>query len=296
MSNALGTQPGIPQSIPNPPSFPKVPSLPSLPTEIDPPSGRQPLKGNLKQSVCRWCFGGMKLPDLARHAAEIGLKSVELLDPADWPIVKAAGLTCAVANTVKSNPIQSGFNRVEHHDAIIKELEERLPLVKAAGIPNQICFSGNRGGMDDKEGLKNCAKGLKRITSLAEQLGVTIIMELLNSKRDHGDYMCDRTAWGVDLVHEVGSSRFKLLYDIYHMQIMEGDVIATITKNASAIAHYHTAGNPGRNEIDDTQELCYKGIAKAIVDSGYTGYLGQEFIPKRDAMTSLREAAIICDV
>ncbi|MEK6700744.1 MAG: TIM barrel protein [Planctomycetota bacterium] len=302
VSNALGTQPGIPSvpSIPQPPKVP-LPEIPKVPVPTDkivpvPTLTKSPLKGNIKQSVCRWCFGGMKLDELARNAAQIGLKSVELLNPDEWPVVKAHGLTCAVANSVKSNPIHSGFNRVENHDAIIKELEERLPLVKAAGIPNQICFSGNRGGMDDKEGLKNCAKGIKRITTLAEQLGVTIIMELLNSKRDHKDYMCDRTPWGVNLVHEVGSSRFKLLYDIYHMQIMEGDVIATITEHNSAIAHYHTAGNPGRNEIDDSQELCYKAIATALLKNGYTGYLGQEFIPRRDPMASLKQAAIICDV
>ncbi len=254
------------------------------------------MKGNLKQSVCRWCFGGMKLEDLATAAKGMGYQSIELLDPQDWPVVAKAGLTCAVGNMVRSNPIQKGFNRVENHDAIIKELEERLPLVKEAGIPNQICFSGNRAGLDDKEGLKNCAKGLKRITPLAEKLGVTIIMELLNSKRDHGDYQCDRTPWGVDLVNEVGSDRFKLLYDIYHMQIMEGDVIATIQKHHKAIGHYHTAGNPGRNEFDDTQELNYKGICSAIVATGFKGFLGQEFMPKRDGMTSLREAFEICDV
>jgi hydroxypyruvate isomerase len=262
------------------------------------PQGEKPraVKGNLKQSVCRWCFGGMKLEDLATAAKGMGYQSIELLDPQDWPVVAKAGLTCAVGNMVRSNPIQKGFNRVENHDAIIKELEERLPLVKEAGIPNQICFSGNRAGLDDKEGLKNCAKGLKRITPLAEKLGVTIIMELLNSKRDHGDYQCDRTPWGVDLVNEVGSDRFKLLYDIYHMQIMEGDVIATIQKHHKAIGHYHTAGNPGRNEFDDTQELNYKGICSAIVATGFKGFLGQEFMPKRDGMTSLREAFEICDV
>ena len=256
----------------------------------------RPVKGNLKQSVCRWCFGGTKLEDLAVAAKGMGYQSIELLDPSDWPVVASAGLTCAVANAVRSNPIPKGLNRVENHDAIVKELEERLPLVKAAGIPNQICFSGNRKGQDDKEGLKNCAIGLKRITPLAEKLGVTIIMELLNSKRDHGDYQCDRTPWGVDLVNEVASDRFRLLYDIYHMQIMEGDVIATIQQHHKAIGHYHTAGNPGRNEFDDTQELNYKGICAAIVATGYKGYLGQEFMPKREAMASLREAFAICDV
>ena len=265
-----------------------TPGLASSPT--------RPIKGNLKQSICRWCFGGTKLEDLAKAAKGMGYQSIELLDPSDWPVVAAAGLSCAVANAVKSNPIHQGLNRLENHDAIVKDLEERLPLVKAAGIPSQICFSGNRKGLDDKEGIKNCAIGLKRITPLAEKLGVTIIMELLNSKRDHGDYQCDRTPWGVELVNAVASDRFRLLYDIYHMQIMEGDVIATIQKHHKAIGHYHTAGNPGRNEFDDTQELNYKGICAAIVATGYKGYLGQEFMPKREAMASLREAFAICDV
>lgn len=253
------------------------------------------LKGRINHSVCRWCYGSMPLDELARNAAAIGMKSVELLNPDEWPVVKKHGLTCAVANAVKSNPIPKGFNRLENHDAIIKELEERLPMVKAEGIPNQICFSGNRAGQDDKEGLKNCAIGLKRITPLAEKLGVTIIMELLNSK-DHTDYQCDHTAWGVELVKQVGSDRFKLLYDIYHMQRMEGDVIGTIRDNIKSIAHFHTGGVPGRAEIDEAQELNYKTICKAIVELGYTGFLGQEFIPTRDAMKSLREAVMICDV
>ena len=253
-------------------------------------------KGRLKQSACRWCYGGMTLDELCAAGAGMGLKSVELLHPDEWETTKKHGLACAVANSVKSNPIPKGLNRVENHDAIVKELEERLPLVKAAGIPNQICFSGNRDGMDDKQGLKNCAIGLKRITPLAEQVGVTIIMELLNSKVDHKDYMCDRTPWGVELVKQVGSDRFRLLYDIYHMQIMEGDVIRTVTDNFQYIAHYHTGGVPGRGEIDVSQELNYAAICKAIIEKGYTGYLGQEFIPSRDAMSSLREAVVICDV
>lgn len=252
--------------------------------------------GRLKQSICRWCFGGVALDTLCVMAKEIGYESVELLNPDEWPTVKAAGLTCAVANAVKSNPIPRGFNRVERHDAIVKELEERLPLVKAAGIPNQIVFSGNRDGMSDAEGLKNCAKGLKRITPLAESLGVTIIMELLNSRVDHGDYMCDRTEWGANLVKEVGSSNFKLLYDIYHMQIMEGDVIRTITTHADHIGHYHTAGNPGRRDMDDTQELNYVGICRAIADKGFKGYLGQEFMPKADPAAALKQAFKLCTV
>jgi hydroxypyruvate isomerase len=261
------------------------------------PQAKELAKGRLKQSVCRWCFGGMKLEDLCKAASAIGIRSVELLNPDEWPVAKGLGLECAVASFVKSNPISKGFNRVEHHDAIIKELEERLPLVKEAGIPNQIVFSGNRAGMSDAEGLKNCAAGLKRIMPLADKLGVTVIMELLNSKVDHKDYMCDRTPWGVELVKQVGSPRFKLLYDIYHMQIMEGDVIRTITDHFDSIGHFHTAGVPGRHEIDGSQELNYKAICEAIVSKGYTGYLGQEFMPAHaDGMESLKEAFKICDV
>ncbi|MGQ0629313.1 MAG: hydroxypyruvate isomerase family protein [Phycisphaerales bacterium] len=260
------------------------------------PSMKPERKGNLKQSVCRWCFSGMKLADLAQAAKGMGLTSIELLNPDEWAEVRAAGLECAVASFVKSNPIGKGFNRVEHHDAIIADLEERLPLVKEAGIPAQIVFSGNRAGLSDRDGLENCARGLRRITPLAEKLGITIVMELLNSKVDHKDYQCDRTPWGAELVQKVGSPRFKLLYDIYHMQIMEGDVIRTVKEHFDAIGHFHTAGVPGRREIDATQELNYRAICGAILSKGYTGYLGQEFIPSREAMVSLREAVEICDV
>jgi len=259
------------------------------------PSGAAPLKGRLKQSVCRWCYNGMSVDELCRNAAEIGLKSVELLNPDEWDIAKKHGLTCAVASNVQSNPIPRGFNRLEHHDSIVKDLEARLPLVKAAGVPSQIVFSGNRAGQDDKEGIRNCITGLKRITPLAEQLGVTLVMELLNSK-DHADYQCDKTDYGVAIVEGVASERFKLLYDIYHMQRMEGDVIDTIRKNIKHIGHFHTGGVPGRAEIDESQELNYTTICKAILDTGYTGYLGQEFMPRKDPITSLRAAAVICDV
>ncbi len=252
--------------------------------------------GRLNHSVCQWCFGSMPLDELCKNVAAMGYKSVELLGPEHWETLKKHGLTCAVGGLVKSNPIHSGFNRIENHDAIIKELEVRLVQCRDSGIPNQIVMSGNRNGMDDLEGLKNCAKGLKRITPLAEKLGVTVVMELLNSKRDHKDYMCDHTSWGVGLVKEVGSPRFKLLYDIYHMQIMEGDVIATITENYDSIAHFHTAGVPGRREIDEKQELNYVAICKTLADKGYSGYFAQEFIPARDPMGSLKQAIEICTV
>ncbi|MBI5865626.1 MAG: TIM barrel protein [Planctomycetes bacterium] len=255
------------------------------------PGGK--LKGRLKQSVCRWCYGKMSLDDLCKTAAEIGYQSVELLGEKEWDVPKKYGLTCAVANG--PNPIPKGWNRVENHDAFVKEAERLLPLVRASGIPNMIVFSGNRDGLPDAEGAKNCIAGLKRITALAEQLGVTIVMELLNSK-DHKDYQCDHTAWGVEVVKGVGSPRFKLLYDIYHMQRMEGDVIQTIRDNFQHIAHFHTGGVPGRAEIDETQELNYRTICQAIVDAGFTGYLAQEFVPKRDPAASMRQAAAICDV
>jgi hydroxypyruvate isomerase len=203
-------------------------------------------------------------------------------------------MTCAVANGPSTIP--DGFNRVENHDRLEQELARMLPLAKAAGIPNMVVFSGNRRGMPDAEGLANCAKGLRRVTPLAERHGVTLVMELLNSRVDHGDYMCDRTPWGAELVAKVGSDRFRLLYDIYHMQIMEGDVIRTIRTHRDAIAHYHTAGNPGRNELDATQELNYRAICEAIADTGFTGFLAHEFIPKRDPVTSLREAVATCTV
>ncbi|MFO0875402.1 MAG: TIM barrel protein [Phycisphaerales bacterium] len=251
-------------------------------------------RGRLKQSVCRWCYGGMPLDELCRNAKSMGLASVELLGETEWPATKAAGLTCAVANGPTT--IQRGFNRVEHHDEFVKASERLLPLVAEAGIPAMIVFSGNRAGLSDSEGMRNCIAGLKRMAPIAERCGVTVIMELLNSKVDHKDYQCDRTPWGVEVVKGVGSPRIKLLYDIYHMQIMEGDVIRTITDHAEHIAHYHTGGVPGRREIDGAQELNYAAICTAIVDKGYTGFLGQEFIPARDPMTSLREAVAICDV
>ena len=252
------------------------------------------LKGRLKQSVCKWCYRSMSLDELSQHAAAIGLQSVELLDPPDWPVVKKHGLTCAMANG--PSKIERGWNRPQDHDKLVATSEELLPQVAEAGLPNMIVFSGNRAGLPDNEGIENCAKGLKRIMPLAGQLGVTVCMELLNSKRNHKDYQCDHTAWGVELVKRVGSHRFKLLYDIYHMQIMEGDVIATIQENIDHIAHFHTGGVPGRNEIDETQELNYRRIAQAIVDTGFSGFLAQEFIPKRDPVESLRQAALICDV
>lgn len=250
--------------------------------------------GSFRHSVCRWCYSKMPLEDLAREAKRIGLESVELLEPSEWQVVQKHGLTCAMA--MGATKINEGLNRVEHHAAQVPGMIERIGQCADAGLPNVICFSGNRAGMDDELGLKNCAAALRQIVGAAEKRKVTVCMELLNSKVDHHDYMCDHTAWGVELVKQVGSERFKLLYDIYHMQIMEGDVVRTIRENHAYIAHYHTGGVPGRHEIDDTQELNYAVIAKAIKDTGHRGYLGQEFIPARDPMTSLAKAVSICTV
>ncbi|MBI3874876.1 MAG: TIM barrel protein [Verrucomicrobia bacterium] len=257
-------------------------------------------KGRVNHSVCKWCYPKVSLEDLCVAGREFGLKSVELLNPSDFPTLKKHDLVCAMA----SNPVVDGlggiaraWNRVEHHDRLVAAYEQRIKEVADAGFTNLICFSGNREGLPDDKGIENCALGLKRIMAAAEKAKVNIVMELLNSKVNHKDYQCDHTPWGVELCKRVGSERFKLLYDIYHMQIMEGDVIATIRRSKDFIAHYHTGGVPGRNEIDDTQELNYAAIMKAIVETGYTGFVAQEFIPKRpDALASLKQGVQICDV
>ena len=236
----------------------------------------------------------MSVEALAVEAKRIGLRSIELLGPGDFETLRRHDLICAMVNGPTSIP--TGWNRLENHDRFVAAFEERLAETAAAGFPNVIAFSGNRDGMDDEQGLENCVVGLRRILPTAERLGVTICMELLNSKVNHPDYMCDHTAWGVELAKRLDSERFKLLYDIYHMQIMEGDVIRTIRDNHPYIGHYHTAGNPGRNEIDDSQELNYAAIMRAIRDTGFQGYVAQEFIPVREAMASLAEAYRICNV
>jgi hydroxypyruvate isomerase len=259
--------------------------------------GRQPEpakpRGNIKQSVCRWCYGGIPLDRLAAAAAKIGYRSVELLTLEEFEVVRARGLTCAM---LRCRSIADGLNRKENHDWIEQELRRNIAFAADNGIPNVICMAGNRRGMADDEGLRNCAAGLKRVLGLAEAKRVTVCMEGLNSKVDHKDYMYDRTGWGLRLFQKLGSPRFRLLYDIYHMQIMEGDVIRTIRSHHEAIAHYHTGGVPGRHEIDQGQELNYPAIVKAILDTGYQGYLGQEFIPVREPLASLAEGFRICDV
>ena len=254
------------------------------------------VKGRLKQSVSRWCYGKMSLDELCQHAARIGYKGIDLIEPADWPAVRKHGLVCALGSLGGVLNIEKGFNRVEHHAAINEALARGIDLAAEHGVPNIVCFSGNRAGMSDEEGLENCAKGLRQIAPHAEKKGVTLCVELLNSKVDHKDYMCDHTAWGAALVKKVGSPRVKLLYDIYHMQIMEGDVIRTIRENAPAIAHFHTGGVPGRHEIDERQELNYATVCRAIVDTGYTGFLAQEFVPTDEPLKALEASFRICDV
>jgi hydroxypyruvate isomerase len=252
------------------------------------------LKGNIRHSVCPWCYD-MPLEDLIIAAKEMGITSVELLNPDQWPLVAKHGLTCAMANAT-SLRLETGFNDVSLHAQLFKDYSLNIPKAADAGLQNVICFSGNRNGLNDAQGLENCARGLEPILKIAARHNITVCMELLNSRVDHIDYQCDHTSWGVALCEKLGSENFKLLYDIYHMQIMEGDVIATIRQNKKYIAHYHTGGVPGRHEIDTTQELYYPAIMEAIVATGYKGFVAQEFIPVKDPLTSLRAAVELCDV
>ena len=251
--------------------------------------------GRLKQSVSRWTYAKTSLDDLCKHAVRIGLKGIDLVDdPADWVVIKKYGLVPSM--TLGAAKIPDGFNRLDNHDALERQMRENIARAAEAGLPNVITFSGNRRGMPDGEGLANCVTGLNRVKKYAEEKGITINMELLNSKVNHKDYMCDHTTWGVEVCKRVDSPRVKLLYDIYHMQIMEGDIIRTIRDNYGFLGHFHTGGVPGRNEIDGTQELDYHAVAKAIADLGFQGFIAHEFIPKRDPITSLEQAFQICTV
>ena len=241
-----------------------------------------------RQSVARWCFASTPIDDLCREAKRVGLHAIDLLSEDEWSVPARHGLACAIANG--PGPIPDGWNTVANHDRLVAESERLLPKIAAAGIPQMIVFSGNRRGLSDAEGIANCVKGLRRILPLAERLGVTVTMELLNSKVDHRDYQADRTPFGVAIAEALGSSRFTLLYDIYHMQIMEGDVVRTIETYHRYIGHYHTAGVPGRHELDTTQELYYPRIAKAIADTGFTGYVAHEFLPTTAGFATLQDA------
>jgi hydroxypyruvate isomerase len=257
--------------------------------------GTTRLKGNIRHSVSQWCYNDIPLEDFAKACKEMGIESIELLGEKDWDTVKKAGLKCAVGYATDWG-IPKGFNRIANHEKLIKDFEVMIPKAAEAGVPNLICFSGNREGQNDNEGLINCARGLRKLIPAAEKYGITIIMELLNSY-GHKDYQCDKTTWGSALCEMVGSENFKLLYDIYHMQIMEGNIIETITNYHQYIGHIHTGGVPGRHELDETQELFYPAIMKALVQTGYKGFVGQEFVPsQKDKLASLLKCILICDV
>ena len=252
------------------------------------------LKGRIKHSVSRWCYGSMPIDELCREVASMGAHSVELLDEPDWHVPAKHGLVCAIANG--PGPIELGWNRAARHKTLLERSEELLPKIAAAKIPNMIVFSGNREGQEDVLGARECIMGLRKLCAMAEPHGVTILLEILNSKIDHADYQFDRMEYGLYVVKELGAPNLKILYDIYHAQIMQGDVIRTIQENIQWIGHFHTGGVPGRHEIDASQELNYPAICRAIADAGFQGFVGQEFVPTRDPMTSLREAIAICDV
>lgn len=254
-----------------------------------------PRKGRVKQSVSRWCYKNIPLDDLCTAAAQMGLKAVDLLNPDEFEVPARYGLVCSMGYA-GGGEIASAMNRVENHARIEEGFRKYIPLAAKAGVPNVITFSGLRGGMSDDDGAKNTIIGLNRVKKIAEDHGVTICMELLNSKVDHKDYMCDHTAWGVRVVEEVNSLRVKLLYDIYHMQIMEGDLIRTIQQNIQWLAHFHTGGVPGRQELDNTQEVQWDGVMRGIVAANFQGYVAHEFVPTRDPLTSLRQAVDLCDV
>jgi len=257
---------------------------------------RKKLKGNINHSACRWCYSSIPMEEFCQGAKDIGLKGIDLVGPKDWDMLKKYDLVSTMCNGAEINLVD-GFNDPKFHAKLISNYTEMIPLVAKAGYKNLICFSGNRRGKDDETGLKNCTDGLKQLVGLAEKHGVTLVMELLNSKVNHKDYQCDLSNWGVELCKRVGSENFKLLYDIYHMQIDEGDVISTIKSKHQYFAHYHTGGVPGRNEINETQELYYPAIMKAIKETGFTGFVAQEFIPTwPDKLAALKQAVGICDI
>ena len=255
------------------------------------------LKGNINHSVCRWCYNDIPLDELCKSVKKIGFGAIDLVAPKDWPVLQQYGLYSSMCYTAGEISLTKGWNNTTYHNSLIHDYTEVIPLMVKAGYKDLICFSGNRDGMDNETGLQNCVKGLKQILKLAENNGITIQMELLNSKIDHKDQMCDNSKWGVELCKRLSSPNFKLLYDIYHMQIDEGDVIRTIRENVPYFGHYHTGGVPGRHEIDETQELYYPAVMQAIVATGFKGYTAQEFIPAaKDKIASLKKAIKICDV
>ena len=253
--------------------------------------------GRLRQSVSRWPYGKIALPEFCRAAKAMGLAGVDLLQPEEWAVARDAGLVPSMGYPTKRDDfIATGFNDRANHAMLLRELEATIPRAAREGVPNVIAMFGNRKGRSDAEGIATCIEGLKQIAPLAEEQKVTVCVELLNSKVDHKDYQGDRTAFGAEVIRGIGSSRVKLLYDIYHMQIMEGDVVRTVREHIAHIGHFHTGGVPGRHEIDGTQELDYHFVAKAIADLGYTGFVAHEFVPTKDPLTALREAVALCTV
>lgn len=262
-------------------------SMMALPEDID---------GKINHSVCQWCYSDIPLEQLCEAAKGMGIKSIDLLNSSQWATAAKYGLTCAMAYA-NDWGLQRGFNNPASHEQLLKDYTANIPKAADAGLKNVICFSGNANGLSSEQGLENCAKGLEPVMKVAEKYNMLVSMELLNSKVDHKDYQCDYTSWGVRLCEKLGSPNFKLLYDIYHMQIMEGDVIATIRKNIQYISHFHTGGVPGRHEIDESQELYYPAIMRAIVETGFKGYVAQEFIPAhKDKLNSLKNAIKICNI
>jgi hydroxypyruvate isomerase len=264
----------------------------------DKPTGStapMPRKGRIKQSVCRWEYKDMTVDELCAYASSIGLKGVDLLQPTEWEIPHKYGIICTMGYA-EGGSIKDGLNRVENHDKIVAGLSKNIPIAAKMGVPNVITFSGNRMGMSDEEGAKNTVIGLNRLKKVAEDNKVTLVLELLNSKVNHKDYMADHTAWGVEVMKQVNSPNIKLLYDIYHMQIMEGDLIATIQANIDYIGHFHTGGVPGRRDLDGTQEVQWDGVMRGIAATNFKGYVAHEYSPKGDPKASLLQAANLCDV
>jgi len=274
--------------------------LPAIASESSENSSTSKFKGNINHSVCQWCYNFIPLEELCLAVKKIGFNAIDLLGPKDWPTIQKHGIFSSMCYIDGKVSLTNGFNNKDYHEQLIKSYLDVIPLMVKAGYKNVICFSGSRNGMDDETGLKNCVEGLQKILPLAEKSGVMVQMELLNSKVDHKDYMCDRTPWGVELCKRVGSENFKLLYDIYHMQIDEGDVIRTIRDNHQYIGHYHTAGVPGRHELNEKQELNYPAIMQAILDTGFKDYVAQEFIPTgketKEKIAALKQAVKLCDV
>ena len=257
------------------------------------------LKSRIKQSVCRWTYDFLSLDTLCKTVKKIGFTAIDLVGPKEWNVLKENGIYSSMCNGAEIS-LTEGWNDKQYHSTLIKNYSDHIDLVSRAGYKNLICFSGNKKGMDDETGLKNCAEGLKKIMAVAEEKNVVIQMEVFNSKVNHPDYMADNTKWTIELCKRIGSPNFKILYDIYHMQISEGDIIATIKKEYPYFGHYHTAGVPGRHEINETQELFYPAIIRAIIDTGYKGYLAQEFIPtgktEKEKVAALKDAVRRCDV